>query len=74
MATEIIDSTELARRWGLPESWVRDNVRRRATDPIPHIKFGRYVRFEYGSAELEDWLARHRVNGRNGGESEWRRK
>ena len=65
---EIIDSRKLARRWSLPESWVRDNVRNRTTDPIPHLRFGRYVRFEFGSAELQEWLQRHRVsaNGRNG--------
>jgi hypothetical protein len=40
---EIIDSVELARRWVLPASWVRDHVRTRTTDPIPR----------WGSPELE---------------------
>jgi hypothetical protein len=56
---EIIDSVELARRWVLPASWVREHVRSRVTDPIPHIRFGRYVRFRWGSPELEGWLAEH---------------
>jgi hypothetical protein len=66
---EIIDSAELAKRLQLPESWVRDRVRVRSDDPLPHIKFGRYVRFEWGSPELVEWWARHRVSkqGRNGG-------
>jgi len=66
MANEIIDSTELAERWRLPESWIRDQVRNRSSDPIPHLKFGRYVRFEFGSKELQDWVERRRVspNGR----------
>jgi hypothetical protein len=59
---EIIDSVELARRWVLSASWVRDHVRSRTTDPIPHIRFGRYVRFRWGSPELEGWLAEHMVN------------
>ena len=60
VAIEVIDSKELARRWGLPESWVRDRVRSRAVDPIPHLKLGRNVRFEWGSARLEAWLAKLR--------------
>ena len=66
---EIIDSKELARRLQLPESWVRDRVRRRSEDPLPHVKAGRYVRFEWGSEELIKWWARHRVSkqGKNGG-------
>ena len=69
LAVEIIDSKELARRFRLPESWVRDRVRSRSDDPLPHVKFGRYVRFEWGSRELVEWWARHRVSkqGRNGG-------
>jgi len=53
---EIIDSKELAARLNLPESWVRDAVRRRAKDPIPHLRFGKYVRFAWGSPELTEWL------------------
>ena len=64
MRYEIIDSVELARRWVLPTSWVREHVRSRVTDPIPHIRFGRYVRFRWGSPELEGWLAEHMVNSR----------
>src|SRR5229473_1697430 len=39
---EFIDSIELARRWNVPVSWVRDQVRSRAQDPLPHINFGKY--------------------------------
>lgn len=53
---EIIDSKELASRLNLPETWVRDQVRRRAKDPIPHLRFGKYVRFAWGSPELTEWL------------------
>ncbi len=64
---EIIDSVELAQRWVLPVSWVREHVRSRVTDPIPHIRFGRYVRFRWGSPELEGWLAEHMVNSSTSG-------
>jgi hypothetical protein len=32
---EFIDSKELALRWNLPESWIREQVRKRSTDPLP---------------------------------------
>jgi hypothetical protein len=57
---EIIGSAELARRLNLPESWIRDQVRSRATDPIPCLRFGRYVRFEWLHPDLTAWVERHR--------------
>jgi hypothetical protein len=63
---EVIDSKELATRWKLPESWIRDQVRSRAAlDPLPHIRFGKYVRFRWGSPELEGWAERRIVSGSN---------
>lgn len=62
---EFIDSKELAARWNLPESWVREQVRTRSTDPTPHIRFGKYVRFRWGSPELEDWAERRIVSSSN---------
>jgi hypothetical protein len=58
---EVIDSKTLAERWALPVSWIREGVRSRATDPIPHQKFGKYVRFRWGSPELEAWMERRLV-------------
>jgi hypothetical protein len=65
----VIDSAELAKRWCVPESWVRDQVRTRAQDPIPHVRLGKYIRFEWGSSELDAWWARRRTptkQSRNG--------
>jgi hypothetical protein len=59
---EFIDSKELASRWNLPESWVREQVRARSADPPPHVRFGKYVRFRWGSPELEDWAERRIVS------------
>jgi hypothetical protein len=53
---EIIDSRQLAIRLNVPETWVREHVRRRTKDPIPHLKLGKYCRFLWGSPELEGWL------------------
>ena len=57
---ELIDAPELARRWHLPESWIREQTRSRCPDAIPHLRLGRYVRFEWGSPELSGWLTRRR--------------
>jgi hypothetical protein len=57
---ELIDAAELASRWRVPESWVRNHTR--ACTPkderIPCIRLGRYVRFEWGSPRLAEWLAK----------------
>lgn len=65
---QVIDSTELAKRLNLPESWVRSRTnRKRTTDPIPHYRLGRYIRFNWGSAELLDWLNRRLVSANRDG-------
>jgi hypothetical protein len=58
---ELIDAVELAGRWRVPGSWIRNRTRTRtpAHERIPCVKLGRYVRFEWGSARLSEWLAKH---------------
>jgi len=62
IGTELIDSVELAARWRVPESWIRNHTRVRTPREkrIPCIRLGRYVRFRWGSTELEDWLEKQR--------------
>jgi hypothetical protein len=64
MATgfEILDSKELATRLKVPRSWVSNHVRGRVPkeDRIPHLKLGRYTRFEWQSPRLEAWIAKQR--------------
>jgi hypothetical protein len=62
---EFIDSQELARRLTVPASWIRDQVRARSQDPLPHVNLGKYVRFLWGSPALELWIRRHIVMGNN---------
>jgi len=64
-AYQYIDCTELAKRWTLPVSWIREQVRARSADPIPHVRFGKYVRFRWGSGELEEWADRRMITGSN---------
>lgn len=64
--TELIDSTELAARWRVPESWIRNRTRARTPNKerIPCIRLGRYVRFEWGSPRLAAYLEAHAEGGR----------
>ena len=60
---EVIDSTELAKRLNVPETWIRSRTNaKRTSDPIPHLRLGRYVRFPWGSEELRGWLDRQLVS------------
>jgi hypothetical protein len=56
---EVIDSTELAKRWTVPPSWIRAHCQPRTAiaDRIPHLKLGRYIRFRWNSPELNAWIA-----------------
>jgi hypothetical protein len=65
MTYEFIDSQELASRLAVPSSWIRDQIRARSQDPLPHVNFGKYVRFLWGSPPLELWIRRHIVMGNN---------
>jgi hypothetical protein len=64
---EIIDSGELARRWYVPETWIREYTRCRTQNTIPHIRLGRYVRFAWGSPVLDQWFQQQSVNGKRNG-------
>ena len=56
---EMIDAEELARRLNLPPSWVKSHTRSRTKDEVPCMRFGRWVRFAWGSPELTKWIADH---------------
>lgn len=60
---QFITSEQLAERWNLPVSWIREQVRCRAVDPLPHVRFGKYVRFRWGSPELDEWAERRMIGG-----------
>lgn len=57
---ELLTPAELAEKLKVPVSWVRDRTRSRDLqgDVIPHLRLGRYIRFQWGSPELEAWLNR----------------
>jgi excisionase family DNA binding protein len=46
----LVDATEAGELLGVPKTWVLAEAR---ADRIPHVRLGRYVRFE--PAQLESW-------------------
>jgi predicted DNA-binding transcriptional regulator AlpA len=58
-----LDFRGLAAKLGASEQWVRRNVRRTYTrDPIPHLRFGRSIRFVWDSQEMQEWIERRKAN------------
>ena len=48
---------------GVPVGWVYKRTRRNGPDKIPHIKLGKYVRFNPESQLFQQWLEKHSVEG-----------
>jgi predicted DNA-binding transcriptional regulator AlpA len=59
---EILTPTQVAERLQVKPSWVYEQTRGRAevrnSDPLPHMKMGRYLRFDWN--DIEDWLERRK--------------
>jgi hypothetical protein len=58
----LLTPTELAARLSVPPSWVRAKTRTRArvrdTDPLPVVRLGKYVRFNWTAVVA--WIARQK--------------
>jgi predicted DNA-binding transcriptional regulator AlpA len=59
---EILTPTQVAERLQVKPSWVYEQTRERAEvrnpDPLPHMKMGRYLRFDW--KDVIDWLERRK--------------
>ncbi len=54
-APRLVDAAQAGELLGVPKTWVLGEAR---ADRIPHVRLGRYVRFE--PVELERWWAARR--------------
>ena len=43
---QLMTVSEIAEALRVPESWVYERTRRRGSERMPHIKLGKYLRFE----------------------------
>ena len=46
----------------LPRSWVYERTRRRGIERLPHLKLGKYLRFE--EKAVQEYLDRQRIGAR----------
>jgi hypothetical protein len=53
---------DLANYLGVPVGWIYKRTRKNGPELIPHIKLGKYVRFDPESKPLRVWLADHEMN------------
>jgi excisionase family DNA binding protein len=51
---QILTLAELAERLRVSERWVYEKSRRRCQNPLPAIRIGRYLRFDW--IEVSAWL------------------
>lgn len=51
---ELLSAEELAELLKVPVSWIYNATRGRAKQKIPHIKVGRYTRFQ--ESAVREWL------------------
>lgn len=56
MSTRYWRPTELAEYLGVTRGWVYERTRAGSADVIPHLKFGKYLRFDVESSEFRKWL------------------
>ena len=51
---------EVAALFQVPQSWVYDRTRRRGQEQLPHLKLGKYLRFQ--ECAVREFLERQRRN------------
>jgi hypothetical protein len=57
---------DLADYLGVPVGWIYDRTRALGPESIPHIKLGKYLRFDPQSPAFQEWLERHEVGAKAG--------
>ncbi len=51
----LLDAKQAAKRWSVPESWIRDMARR---GELPCVRLGHYLRFKF--EDLDNFVIEHR--------------
>jgi excisionase family DNA binding protein len=59
--SELLTIGEVSALLKVPKSWVYERTRRRGVERFPHIKLGKYLRFE--ESEIRRYLSRNREGG-----------
>ena len=56
---------ELSEYLDVPAGWIYDRTRSNGPEVIPHVKLGKYIRFDPESEAFQRWLAEHEVRSEN---------
>jgi hypothetical protein len=54
---------DVASYLGVKVGWVYDRTRQGGPELIPHLRLGKYLKFDLNSAAFEAWLMSHQVGG-----------
>ncbi len=61
---------EVAELLRVPISWIYDRTGKTGPETIPHLKMGKYLRFNPESEAFQEWLRNHEIgNGECQGEA-----
>jgi Helix-turn-helix domain len=61
MSAKLWRVEQLAEYLGVPHTWIYDRTRERGPEKVPHLKLGKYIRFNPDSVEFRSWLSAHVV-------------
>ena len=53
---KLLTVAEVSEMLSVPVSWVYDRTRARGLQRIPHVKLGKYLRFD--ASEIRNWVAK----------------
>lgn len=59
-ADKLLTVSEVAKMLSVPVSWVYERTRERGLQRIPHVKLGKYLRFD--ASEIRNWVLRLQEN------------
>ncbi len=55
----LLTAEQVGEMYQVPKSWVYGRTRKRGVERLPHLKLGKYLRFEEGA--VREFLERQRV-------------
>jgi hypothetical protein len=55
---------------GIPETWIYDRTRENGPETIPHIKLGKYIRFNPEAPAFREWLRAHEIGDSVGSDTQ----
>ena len=55
----LLTAEQVAEMYQVPKSWVYSRTRKRGAERLPHLKLGKYLRFEEGA--VREFLERQKL-------------